>query len=105
MTIDIMKLVEAYRCAGGSQEHTARKDHLVYALTELIEERDRLREYANAVKTCKNPILYQYRMRPVWVTPDAWTGWEDCSKEAAENYTKLKIYQDWEYQSRKLYED
>ena len=52
-----------------------------------------------------SPALYQYRMRPVWLTPYAWTAWEDCSEEASANYAKLKIYHDWEYQTRKLYED
>lgn len=48
LTDELMALVEAYRTAGGREEHAARKDHLRIAIEQLVDENHTLRT-VNAV--------------------------------------------------------
>jgi hypothetical protein len=47
------------------------------------------------------PVEYQYRTRPDWITE--WNGWNICSKESAEAYEKTPYLHDWHYEVRRLY--
>lgn len=47
------------------------------------------------------PVEYQYRTRPDWITE--WNGWNTCSKESAEAYEKTPYLHDWHYEVRRLY--
>lgn len=50
------------------------------------------------------PVMYQYRMKPSWLSYGR-QSWQECSKADAENYNRLRVYNDWEweYESRALY--
>jgi hypothetical protein len=41
-------------------------------------------------------------MRPTWNEKTPWSEWEDCSKEAYEQYLKVPLLHDWAYEVRAL---
>jgi hypothetical protein len=56
---------------------------------------------AVAQAVLQEPVEYQYRTRPDWITE--WNGWNICSKESAEAYEKTPYLHDWHYEVRRLY--
>ncbi len=52
----------------------------------------------------QEPALYQSRMRPNWLPAgEGWQPWAECGAEHYEAVSLLDVYQDWQYQTRKLY--
>lgn len=49
------------------------------------------------------PAEYQVRSRPNWNGAPGWSDWTRCSKEAAGDYAKTPMLNDWEYEVRALY--
>jgi hypothetical protein len=50
------------------------------------------------------PVLYQSRTRPIWIgASKTWTAWKNCTKDQANDYRRVKVLHDWEYEVRELY--
>jgi len=49
----------------------------------------------------QEPVVLQYRTKPNWT--GNWSKWEDCRKEAYEDYIRVPILHDWTYEVRELY--
>ena len=49
------------------------------------------------------PVLYQARLRPTWTDGIGWTEWETCTKEQHDEYVRVPLLHDWQYETRKLY--
>ena len=49
------------------------------------------------------PVLYQYRMKPLFDEKFPWSYWIECSKEAYEQYKEKQEWGDWIYEVRALY--
>lgn len=76
---------------------------------------DQMREYAlqaiaaNATAPTQQavpalPVKYEWRMRPIWRPEgEGWTNWQECCKDSYENYLRLPVYNDWQYEARALY--
>ena len=58
---------------------------------------------ATAPVVLPEPDEYQYRMKPNWDDKLPWTPWEDCSKESAAIFRKLKEIHNWIYEVRERY--
>ena len=67
---------------------------------KYITDAMRVRQ-AVAQAVLQEPVEYQYRTRPDWITE--WNGWNTCSKESAEAYEKTPYLHDWHYEVRRLY--
>jgi hypothetical protein len=67
---------------------------------KYITDAMRVRQ-AVAQAVLQEPVEYQYRTRPDWITE--WNGWNICSKESAEAYEKKPYLHDWHYEVRRLY--
>jgi hypothetical protein len=49
----------------------------------------------------QEPVVWQYRTKPNWT--GNWSKWEECRKEAYEDYIRVPILHDWAYETRELY--
>ena len=49
------------------------------------------------------PVAWQYMTHPTWDKEPWPTKWDDCTKEAHDDYVRAPLVADWEYRTRKLY--
>ena len=49
----------------------------------------------------QEPVVWQYRTKPNW--QEQWSNWENCRKEAYEDYKRVPLLHDWLYETRPLY--
>lgn len=73
------------------------------------QDQAKLRKLDGKPKTAAAPVVlpepdeYQYRMKGNWDAKLPWTPWEDCSKESAAIFRKLKEIHNWIYEVRERY--
>ena len=85
-------------CSGNSipvERATVTRERMIEILAAAIEADRQARG---------EPVLYQSRTRPIWVGASKnWTAWENCTKDQANDYKRVKVLHDWEYDVRELY--
>ena len=48
------------------------------------------------------PVAWQYRTKPTWVTAWGPGPWRTCTEQQAAEYKRVPIVNDWEYETRAL---
>ncbi|WVS23945.1 hypothetical protein QkW1_22 [Ralstonia phage QkW1] len=98
------------------QNHQLRRamQKMMARLTELLDE-DKFAEVEAIAKSAgveppiaaqqqAEPALVQMRMRPMWREEGGgWTELGNITEAAAQDYERHPIYQDWQYEVRRLY--
>lgn len=72
-------------------------------VTQAADHIEQDRKMVAAPVVLPEPDEYQYRMKPNWDDKLPWTPWEDCSKESAAIFRKLKEVHNWIYEVRERY--
>ncbi len=79
--------------AKGTQEAAAKYGHDVPVFTTPQPQ-----------QRAGEPVLYQSRTRPIWAgSRKRLSFWKSCTKDQANDYRRVKVLHDWEYEVRELY--
>jgi hypothetical protein len=63
-----------------------------------------LKMVLSTTKQVSEPVEYQGRMRPMWKPEgEGWTEWAKCSEGTYDDYKRVPVNNDWQFESRALY--